>query len=69
MNISEYLDFGVYDRVTYRSNDGLGELSIGCWIVVSHKVGHLMSYWIFKVLGRIISYLTVQILTTSDLEK
>ena len=28
-DISEYIDFGFYDWVTYRSNAGLGELSIG----------------------------------------
>ena len=42
-DISEYLDFGLYDWVTYRTNDRLGELIIGQWIVVSHKVGQIMS--------------------------
>ena len=47
--ISEYLDFKFYDWVTYRSNAGLGELYIGRWLGVSHKVGHAMSYWILPV--------------------
>ena len=47
--ISEYLDFGFYEWVTYWNNYGLGEVSIGQWIVVSHKVGHLMSYWTLTV--------------------
>ena len=43
-DINEYLIFGFYDWVTYRTNAGLGELSIGRWIVISHKAGQLMSY-------------------------
>ena len=43
-DISEYLDFSFYDLVTYRSNAGLGEISIGRWLGVSHKIGQLMSY-------------------------
>ena len=38
-DISEYLDFSFYDLVTYRANAGLGEVSIGRWLGVSHKVG------------------------------
>jgi hypothetical protein len=43
-DISEYLDFGFYDWVVYRANAGLGELSLGRWLGVSHKVGQLMLY-------------------------
>ena len=43
-DISEYIDFGFYDWVSYRANAGLGETSIGRWLGVSHKVGQLMSY-------------------------
>ena len=62
-DISEYIDFGFYDWVTYRSNAGLGELSIGRWLGVSHKIGQLMSYWILTKHGKIISCTTVQRLT------
>ena len=62
-DISEYIDFGFYDWVTYRSNAGLGELSIGRWLGVSHKVGQLMSYWILTKYGKVISCTTVQQLT------
>ena len=65
-DISEYLDFGFYDWVTYRTNAGLGELSIGRWIGVSHKVGQLMSYWILTVSGRPISCVNVQRLTEAE---
>ena len=43
-DISEYMDFGFYHCVSYRSKAGLGELSMGRWLGVSHKVGQLMSY-------------------------
>ena len=62
-DISEYIDFSFYDWVTYRSNAGLGELSIGRWLGVSHKVGQLMSYWILTKYGKVISCTTVQRLT------
>ena len=58
-DISEYLDFGFYDWVIYRSNAGLGELSLGRWLGVSHRVGQLMSYWILTETGNIISCITV----------
>ena len=62
-DISEYLDFGFYDWVPYRTNAGLGELSIGKWIGVSHKVGQIISYWILTVSGRPISCVNAQRLT------
>ena len=62
-DISEYLDFSFYDWVTYRSNAGLGELSLGRWLGVSHKIGQLMSYWVLTEKGRVISCTTVQRLT------
>ena len=65
-DISEYLDFGFYDWVVYRANAGLGELSIGRWLGVSHKVGQLMSYWILTIAGRVISATTVQRLTYNE---
>lgn len=65
-DISEYTDFGFYDWVTYRSNAGLGELSVGKWLGVSHKVGQLMSYWILPSTGKVISCTTVQRLTNLE---
>ena len=40
-DISEYLDFEFYDWVTFRSNAGLGEVQLGRWLGVSHRVGRL----------------------------
>ena len=65
-DISEYIDFGFYDWVTYRTNAGLGELSLGRWLGVSHKIGQAMSYWILTVTGRVISCTTVQRLTNLE---
>ena len=60
------MDFTFYDWVTYRANAGLGELYIGRWLGVSHKVGHAMSYWILPFSGMVISCTTVQRLTHSE---
>ena len=65
-DISEYPDLGLYNWVTYWTNDGLGELIIGRWIEVSHKVGKLMYYWILTVSGRPISCMHFQRLTEGE---
>ena len=59
-NVSEYLDFGFYDYITYRTNAGLGQPEIGRWIGVSHSVSNLMSYWMLPKSGIVISCTTVQ---------
>ena len=48
-NISEYLDFIFYDLFTYHANARLGELLLGRWLYMYHKVGQAMSYWILPV--------------------
>jgi hypothetical protein len=63
VDISEYLDFGFYDHVSYKENAGLGETCIGRWLGVSHRVGSLMSYWILTKKGTVISRSTVQRIT------
>ena len=64
-DISKYIDFGFYDWVSYRTNAGLGEESLGKWLGVSHKVGQLMSYWILTISGHVISATTVQRVTNA----
>ena len=66
-DISEYLDFGFYDWVTYRNNAGMGTPELGRWLGVSHRIGQLMSYWILTKAGHQISCSTVQRVT--NLEK
>ena len=65
-DISKYLDFTFYDLVPYRANEGLGELSIGQWLGMSHKFGQAMSYWILPLSGIVISCTTVQRPTRSE---
>ena len=66
-DITEYLDFSFYDWVTFRANAGLGDLELGRWLGVSHRVGQMMSYWILPKSAIPISCCTVQRLT--ELEK
>ena len=66
-DLSEYLDFGSYEWVTYRNNAGLGIPEVGRWLCVSHRFGQLMSYWILPKSGIPVSCTTVQKIT--NLEK
>ena len=59
-NISEYLDFGLYDHVSYKENAGIGMTAIGRWLGVYDRFGRLMSYWILNKKGTVISITTVQ---------
>jgi hypothetical protein len=65
-DISEYLDFDFYDWVMYRTNAGLGEVELGRWLGVSHRVGRMMSYWILPISGIPVSVTTVQRLTNDE---
>ena len=62
-DISQYLDFGFYDWVTYKHDAGLGEVKIGRFLGMSHEVGSLMSYWVLPVSGIPESRTSVQRLT------
>ena len=59
-DISEYLDFGFYDYVSYKDNSGLGMMVIARWYVVSHRFVGIMYYWIMTQKGTVISRTTVQ---------
>jgi hypothetical protein len=65
-DISEYLDFGFYDRVWYWPNAGLGEPKLGRWLGVSHKVGSLMSYYILTDTCQVLSRTSVQRVTNLE---
>ena len=62
-DISEYLDFGWYDRVWYKEDAGLGDNKLGQFLGPSHKVGSLMSYWLLPKSCMPISRMTVQRVT------
>ena len=67
-DISEYLDFGFYDKVSYRENAGLGETKHGRWLGVSHKTGSLMCYWVLTAQCTVISRTSVQRVTSLELQ-
>ena len=67
-DISEYLDFGFYDKVSYRENAGLGETKHGKWLGVSHKTGSLMSYWVLTAQCTVISRTSIQRITSLELQ-
>ena len=48
-DISQYLDFGFYDRVWFKEDAGLGETKLGRSLGVSRHVGSLISYWVIPV--------------------
>ena len=62
-DISEYLDFGFYDRVWFREHAGVGPTKLARWLGVSNTVGSLMSYWILPESGIPESRTTVQRVT------
>ena len=68
IDISEYLDFGFYDHVSYHENAGLGPTMIGRWLGVSHRVGGLMAYWVLTQTGAVISRTSVQNVTQLEKE-
>ena len=67
-DISDYLDFGFYDRVWFHENDGLGEQVLGRWPGVLHLTGGAMSYWILKKNGYVVSRTTAQRITNLESE-
>jgi hypothetical protein len=66
-DISEYLDFSFYDWVWYKDNAGVGDNMFGRLLGVLHRIGNLMSFWIFTANGRVISRTTVQRVTNLEL--
>ena len=66
LGISEYLDFGFYDHVSYKDNPGIGMKTIGRCLGVSHRVGGLMSYWILNHKIMVISRTTFQCITSTE---
>ena len=67
-DISDYLDFGLYDHVSYKDNDALEMTDIGRRLGVSHRFGGLISYWILTQKETVISRKTVQRITSLEKE-
>ena len=65
-DVSEYLDFGLYDWVADQNNAGIGLPKVGRWLAVSHRVGQLMPYWILAKSGIPIYCTKVQRITNLE---
>jgi hypothetical protein len=61
-NISEYMDFDVYEFVKYRdaTADRDDPIKLGRWLGIAHEVGTAMTYWILNDNGQIICRSTVR---------
>ena len=66
-DISEYLDFGLYDEVWYKDNAGASPFEPGRWLGVSHRTGRLMTYYVLTQRATVISRSTVQRVTNLEL--
>ena len=55
-----------YYWANYQTNSGFGELLIVQWLGVSNKVIQMTSYWVLRVSGHVIFYITVKGLTNSE---
>ena len=67
-DISNYLDFGFYDRVWWRDNAGLAPQEPGRWLGISSRTGRSMCYHILTQRGSIVSRSTVQRVTNLELQ-
>ena len=59
-DITQYLEFGIYNWVVFKSNTWVCPPELGWWMGVSHKIGDLMSYWIIPLLYIPVSCTTVK---------
>ena len=66
-DISEYLDFGFWDRV--KDDGGLSERKIGRWLGVSHRVGNAMIYYILTQAGKVVQCKTNLEIQTSEVQQ
>ena len=65
-DISQDLDFGLYDRVWFKEDAGLGKTKLARFLGVSHQVGSLMNYWVLPASGIPMSRTTVQRVTNIE---
>ena len=65
-DISQFLDFGFYERIWFREDSILGETKLGRFLGVSHSVGSLMSYWVLPSSSIPITRTTVQRVTNLE---
>jgi hypothetical protein len=65
-DISEYVDFGIYDWVFYKDKACMGETKLGHMLGITHHAVPMMSFWILPTSCKVISCTTVQQLTLLD---
>ena len=65
-DISQYLDFGFYDRVWFKEDSRLGDTTLRRLLRVSHYIGSLRSYWVLPASGILMSRTTVQRVTNLE---
>jgi hypothetical protein len=64
VDISEWLDFELYDPVWYMHSPGAEDNPrLGRWLGVAHRIGSDMCYWVLDDKGHILSRTTVQHVT------
>ena len=66
VDITEWLDFTIWDRVWYEHSPETG-FKAGRWLGVSHRIGSALSYYVLTESGNIISRTTVQHIARADL--
>ena len=54
VEISNYLEFSIYDCVWFRGNAGLGEQKFERWLGMAEHVGSIMTYYILQSNAEII---------------
>jgi hypothetical protein len=59
IDISNYLEFGFYDRVWYIDNGGMAEIKPGRWLGVAENLGSIMTYYVLQQNGKIVARSTV----------
>ena len=68
-DISERLDFDIYDQVWFWDSPGKEENPRpGRWLGVSHRIGSALCYWVIDEKGTVYSRTTVQHITSQDLK-
>ena len=65
-DISEYLDFGFYEKIWFKDNAGVSPFEPGHWLGVYHRTGRLMCYHVLTQRGTVISRSTVQRVTNIE---
>ena len=66
-DISEYVDFALWDWVHVIEGDGLSEATLAKFLGVSHSIGNAMSYFILKSNGQVLTRSTVQPITNIEM--